>query len=83
MRPRTVEIRLGGDGDSHGMSTLTDTEKRYLEKMLGMQSGYVLDFSDARFGEFFDQYDIDIHGLKYQILGTSKAKKLRAFGNWS
>lgn len=61
------------------MSSLTDTEKRYLEKLLGMQSGYVLDYSDATFGEFFHRHKIDIHNQAYQSYGTSKAKKLRAF----
>lgn len=61
------------------MSSLTDIEKRYLEKLLGMQSGYVLDYSDATFGEFFNRHKIDIHGTKYQTYGTSKAKKMRAF----
>jgi hypothetical protein len=61
------------------MSSLTDIDKRYLEKLFGMQSGYVLDYSDATFGEFFNRHSIDIHGSKYQTYGTSKAKKLRAF----
>ena len=61
------------------MSSLTDIEKRYLEKLFGMQSGYVLDYSDATFGEFFSRYKINIHGSKYQTYGTSKAKKMRAF----
>lgn len=61
------------------MSSLTDIEKRYFEKLLGMQSGYVLDYSDATFGEFFNRHGIDIHGTKYQTYGTSKAKKMRAF----
>ena len=61
------------------MSSLTDIEKRYFEKLLGMQSGYVLDYSDATFGEFFTRNRINIHGQKYQTYGTSKAKKLRAF----
>ena len=61
------------------MSSLTDTEKRYLEKLLGMRSGYVLDYSDATFGTLFSRYKIDIHGPKYQTHGTSKAKKMRAF----
>lgn len=61
------------------MNSLTDIEKRYLEKLLGMQSGYVLDYSDATFGEFFNRHKIDIHGSKYQTYGTSKAKKMRAF----
>lgn len=61
------------------MSSLTDVDKRYLEKLLGMQSGYVLDYSDATFGEFFQRYKIDIHSAKYQTYGASKAKKMRAF----
>lgn len=61
------------------MSSLTDVEKRYLEKLLGMQSGWVLDYSDATFGALFSRHKIDIHNEKYQTYGTSKAKKLRAF----
>ena len=61
------------------MSSLTDIEKRYLEKLLGMGGGYVLDFTDATFGEFFGRHNVDIHGHKYLTFGTSKAKKLRAF----
>ncbi len=61
------------------MSSLTDIEKRYLEKLLGMQGGYVLDYSDPTFGEFFNRHNVDIHSQAYQTYGTSKAKKLRAF----
>ena len=61
------------------MSSLTDLEKRYFEKLFDMGSGYVLDFNNATFGEFFRRHDVNIHGRKYQIVGTSKAKKLRAF----
>lgn len=61
------------------MSTLTEVDKRYLEKILGMESGYVLDYSDMTFGQFFNRHGVDIHGVKYQIYGTSKAKKMRAF----
>lgn len=61
------------------MSSLTDIEKRYLERVLGMQSGYVLDYSDATFGEFFSRHKVNIHGSKYQTYGTSKGKKMRAF----
>ena len=61
------------------MSSLTDNEKRYFEKLLDMGSGYVLDFTDATFGQFFQRHNVDIHGHKYQTSGTSKAKKLRAF----
>ena len=61
------------------MSSLKDIEKRYLEKILGMGGGYVLDYSDATFGEFFRQHDVNIHGQRYRTYGTSKAKKLRSF----
>ncbi|KXV27481.1 hypothetical protein [Gluconobacter japonicus] len=61
------------------MSSLTEIDKRYLENLLGMQSGYVLDYSDPTFHEFFNRHGIDIHSQKYQTYGSSKAKKLRAF----
>jgi hypothetical protein len=61
------------------MSSLTDVEKRYFEKLLDMQGGYVSDFSDATFGEFFSRHGVEIHSNKYQTYGTSKAKKMRAF----
>ncbi len=61
------------------MSSLNDIDKRYLERILGMGSGWVLDFSDPSFGEFFQRHKVNIHGPKYQTYGTSKAKKLRAF----
>jgi len=61
------------------MSSLTDVEKRYLERLLGMQGGFVMDYSDPSFGEFFKRHEIAIHGQKYQTYGTSKAKKMRAF----
>lgn len=59
------------------MSTLTDVEKRYLENILDMGNGYVLDYTDATYGEFFDRHGVDIHGHKYQTYGTSKAKRMR------
>ena len=61
------------------MSSLTDVEKRYLEKILNMGGGYVLDYSDATFEEFFYRYKVSIHSDRYQTYGTSKAKKMRAF----
>ena len=61
------------------MSSLSDIEKRYLESILEMSGGYVLDYSDATFGEFFRRHGVNIHGPKYLHFGTSKAKKMRAF----
>jgi hypothetical protein len=61
------------------MSTLTVIDRRYLEKFLGMSSGFVLNHSDKTFGALFNRHAIDIHGPKYQTHGTSKANKLRSF----
>lgn len=61
------------------MSSLKDAEKQYFEKLLGMSTGYVLDYTDATYGDFFRKHGINIHGPKYQQHGTSKAKKMRAF----
>ena len=44
-----------------------------------MGGGYVLNFTDANFANFFEPFKVDIHSTKYQIDGSSKAKKLRAF----
>ena len=62
------------------MSSPSLLEKIQLEKLLKMASGYVLDFTDATFGDFFiETVGIDIHSEKYQKKGSSKAKKLREF----
>ena len=61
------------------MSTLTEVDKRYLEKILGMEGGYLLDYNDMTFGQFFNRHGVDIHSTRYQTYGTSKAKKTRAF----
>lgn len=45
-----------------------------------MGGGYVLDFSDRTFREFFaDELDLDIDDPAYSKDGTSKAKRLRCF----
>jgi len=42
--------------------------------------GYVLDFSNNTFAEFFrETANIDIYAQKYAFNGDSKAKRLRAF----
>lgn len=61
------------------MSSLRPREKSKIEDLFDMSSGYVLSFSDATFGSFFAEWDIDIHASKYQSSGTSKAKKFREF----
>lgn len=63
------------------MSSLLSHEKIVLEKLFQRdnEAGFVLDFSDATYREFFAEYKIDINLPKYTINGTSKMKRLRAF----
>ncbi|HEV7608543.1 MAG TPA: abortive infection family protein [Steroidobacteraceae bacterium] len=64
------------------MSDLTSKEKRAFEKLFEMHTGYVSNFTDRTFAEFFvDTVDVVIDQAKYLTGGTSKAKRLRAF--WS
>jgi len=62
------------------MSSLTAMDRNLLEKFLNMKSGYVLNFSDKTFEDFFvESVDVDIHDKQFTIIGTSKANKMRAF----
>jgi hypothetical protein len=62
------------------MSSIRNAERRILEELLGMDSGYVLNFSNSTFADFFADFgDIDIHSSRYASRGTSKAKRLREF----
>ena len=64
------------------MSDLTFTEKRRLEKQLGMGGGYVLDFSNRTLTEFVaDSTGRNIYDARYDNASGSKANRLRAF--WS
>lgn len=62
------------------MSSLKAIEKKVFEDLYGMASGYVLDFTNNTFAEFFrETANIDIYAPKYDFNGDSKAKRLRAF----
>lgn len=62
------------------MASLTSREKRILEKLFGMESGYVLDFSNRTFAEFFaDVVDLNIYSKDYDYSSGSKANRLRKF----
>lgn len=62
------------------MSNLNYISQRKLEKILEMEGGYVLDFSNRTFREFiFECSNIDIYTDKYSDIGTSKGKRLRSF----
>ena len=54
------------------MSILSDIDKRYLEFILEMNGGYILDYNDATFGEFFRRHCVNIHGTKYCTLALPK-----------
>ncbi len=62
------------------MSNLSNLEKRKFEKLLGMSSGYVLDFSNRTFAEFItDSTGLNIYEARYDYGSGSKANRLRKF----
>jgi hypothetical protein len=62
------------------MSNLTYLEKSKFEQLLGMSTGYVLDFSNRSFAEFvLDSTGRDIYDSRYNYGSGSKANRLRAF----
>jgi hypothetical protein len=62
------------------MADLSYADKRIIEKLMGMGSGYVLDFSNRTFEEFvYDAIGINIYESKYDFESGSKANRLRAF----
>jgi hypothetical protein len=61
------------------MSDLTAFEGRKFEKLLGMGSGYVLNFSDRIYTDFFIDYRVEIDAAQYRTGGDSKAKRMRTF----
>ena len=64
----------------HTMADISSIERRKLERLFRMGSGYVLDFSDRTFSEFFEEHTRrDIDAAVYRERGTSKANRLRGF----
>lgn len=62
------------------MVSLKHSEMRVIDDALAMNGGYVLNFSDRTFAEFFDdEFGITIYQDKYAFNGSSKAKHMRAF----
>jgi hypothetical protein len=62
------------------MCNLTNTEKRKFEKLLGMGSGYVLNFVNRTFEEFIeDSTGRNIYDPRYAYGSGSKANLLRGF----
>jgi hypothetical protein len=62
------------------MSSLKPLEKEQFETLFGMNSGYVLEFSNRTFAKFFGETaNVDIYEAKYELNGSSKANRLRTF----
>jgi len=55
-------------------------DMRLIDDLFEMRGGYVLNFNNKTFAEFFDEeLDINIDDPLYDMEGTSKAKRLRYF----
>lgn len=63
------------------MNSLRSVDLSLIDEVLrGNEKGYVLDFSNRTFAEFFArELDIDIDAPQYAADGASKAKRLRCF----
>ena len=63
-----------------GHEQLRPVELKLIDELFGMSSGYVLDFTNSTFADFFRrEVGIDIYDNAYGIYGSSKGKHLRAF----
>lgn len=61
-------------------SNIRSIDMQIIDKVFGMEGGYVLDFSDKTMAAFFaDELNIDIDNDRYRDDGNSKAKRLRCF----
>lgn len=62
------------------MASLKFREKNLLEEFLEMSGGYVLNFSDRTFVDFFREFDVEIDDALYlEGHGSSKANRMRSF----
>ena len=62
------------------MTKLRLSDRRFLEDVFEMGSGYVLNFTDRTFAEFFEnELSVNIDDPKYRLKGNSKGKRLRTF----
>lgn len=62
------------------MPNIRSIDMLFLEDLLEMGSGYVLNFSDRTFSQFFaEELNYDIDDSAYAVNGKSKGKRLRCF----
>ncbi len=63
-----------------GMPRIRQIDISLLDKIFGMEGGYVLRFSDRTMHEFFaNDLNINIDDSRYAVDGSSKARRLRCF----
>ena len=59
------------------MSNIRSIDMMFLNDVFEMNSGYVLNFSDRTFAQFFaEELNIDIDDTNYAQTGNSKGKRL-------
>jgi hypothetical protein len=62
------------------MPNIRSIDMLFLDDLFEMRGGYVLNFSDRTYAEFFqEELGINIDEPKYSLGGTSKGKRLRYF----
>lgn len=62
------------------MPNFKSLQMQFLDDLLGMSGGYVLNFSDRTFAQFFkEELDIDIDDPNWSVEGGSKGKRMRFF----
>ena len=62
------------------MASLKFREKNLIEEFLEMRGGYVLNFSDRTFADFFRDFDVEINEASYmEGHSGSKANRIRSF----
>jgi len=72
-----------GNGEAETMAIdrrLKPIDMRLIDDLFEMGGGYVLDFSNRTFSEFFcEELGVDIDDPRFEIDGSSKAKRLRCY----
>jgi len=60
-------------------AAVTTLDLRVIESVLEMGGGYVLDFTNQTFSDFFREHGVDIDDERFSVDGASKANRLRCF----
>lgn len=58
---------------------LTSKDSRIIERVLGMEGGYLLDLNHRQLTQLIADFNVDFDDEKYLDLGSSKANKFRSF----